>query len=103
MGAGNVAKVCIHWPHLPHPAFRVLTQMAVVALDRDNPPVYYGGRDALVRVLGRGDEPTDADYQALKRAIRGLLISGVVAVDKHAGPGHTTRYSLHLDPPTGIT
>lgn len=103
MGAGNVAKVCIHWPHLSNESFRVLTQMAVIAMDRDNPPIYWGGRDPLVRVLGRGEQPTEADYQALKRAMSKLLKLGVVAVDKPSGPGHAARYSLHLDPATGIT
>jgi hypothetical protein len=103
MGAGNVVKVCLHWPHLPDAAFRVLTQMAVVALDRDTPPTYWVGRDPLVRVLGRGEKPSEADYQALKRAVSRLLKEGAVAVDKPSGPGHAARYSLHLDDPTGIT
>lgn len=98
MGAGNVVKVCLHWPHLPSASFRVLTQMAVIALDRDTPPIYWGGRAPLVRVLGRGEDPTEPDYQALKRAMSPLLKAGCVAVDKPSGPGHAARYSLHLDP-----
>ena len=67
-------------------------------IDRDNPPIYWGGRDPLVRVLGRGEKPSEPDYQALKRAMTPLLKAGVVAVDKPSGPGHAARYSLHLDP-----
>jgi len=103
MGAGNVVKVCLNWADLPSASFRVLVQMAVVALDRDSPPIYWGGRAPLIRVLGRGDDPDDVDYKALKRAMTPLLRSGVVAVDKSSGPGHAARYSLHLDPPTGPT
>lgn len=103
MGASNVAQVLSHHADLPDAPFRVVVQMALLALDKERPPKYWGGRDHLVRAMGRGEDPSEADYRALKRAIQVLTRRGVVAVDKHAGPGHSTVYSLHLGPVTGVT
>jgi hypothetical protein len=100
MGAGNVVLAYVNWHQLPDGPFRVLAFMCLVSLDRDAVPRYWGGRDELVRALGKGTDPTPADYQALKRAVRVLVDKGVLTVDKRPGPGHSAVYGLHL---TGIT
>ena len=52
MGAQNVARVFVHWPHLGHREARLLLYMANVSLDADRPPVYFGGWEAAARALG---------------------------------------------------
>jgi hypothetical protein len=103
MGAGNVVLVVSNWFLVPDPAFRVLVQMALISLDRDTPPRYFGGRTPLLRVMGRdSDHPSPSDYQALKRAIATLVDNGVVSVDKPATKTRAAVYSLHLSGTSGV-
>lgn len=119
MGAQLVRLAYARWSHLPDRAFRVLAFMALVAMDADTPPIYFGGRETLSRLgLGRmtPDEPARsdrsaraeayrkqrrADFEAVKSAIRELVDAGPVRVVSGAAPGRTAVYSLHLDAATG--
>lgn len=101
MGASNAIAVCTHWTALPGDAFKVLTFMALITMDRDPEPTYWGDTEPLVRAIGRKSEPVEeADYRALRRAIRVLVENRAISVDKRAGPGHPPHYRLHLTPVT---
>lgn len=97
MGAGNVVLTYTHWTTLDAVPFRVLTFMAVISQDKAHPPIYWGGRDHLIRAMGRVEEATPTDFRALARVIRTLVDAGAVAVDKPAHRGANAVYSLHLD------
>lgn len=98
MGAGNVVLTYTHWATLDAVPFRVLAFMAVISLDKAHPPVYWGGRDPLVRAMGRVAEPyTSTDYRALARVVQKLVDEGALSVDKPAHRGSNAVYSLHID------
>ncbi len=96
MGASNAMSAVTFWSHLPGESFKVLTYIALITLDRDPEPVYWGSTEALIEALGRKGEPSEADYRALRRAIKPLVDSGVLAVDKRSVPGHPPRYRLQI-------
>lgn len=99
MGASNAMSVVTNWSHLPCDAFKALTFMALITLDRDPEPVYWGATESLISAIGRdGDDPTEADFRALRRAIKALVHTGAVAVDKRSAPGRPPAYALHLTP-----
>jgi hypothetical protein len=101
MGAGNVVLAYLNWSHLDSVPFRVLGFMAVISQDRMHPPIYWGGRDNLVRAMGRVEAPTNTDYRALARVISKLIDEGAITVDKPAHRGSNAVYSLNLDPGKG--
>ena len=95
MGARLVAQAFTHWTHLPDRPFRVLVRMALVAKDTNASPTYWGGRDDLADALGL--PPSEAAYQAVKRAVRQIVSAGAVEI---AYLGHATKrteYRLTLD------
>lgn len=96
MGASNVMAALTYWSHLPGDSFKVLTFICLITLDKDPEPTYWGSTDALVAAIGRAGPPTDADYRALRRAIKPLVDNGVLAVDKRSVPGHPPRYRLQI-------
>lgn len=97
LGAGNVAGAFDSWSHLPDRAFRALAYMALVSLDRDDPPRYWGGRGALAKALGLADD--EAGHRAVKRAVAQLVRAGAI---KHDGPpaagGRRAEYVLNVGP-----
>jgi DNA-binding transcriptional ArsR family regulator len=101
MGATNVSHVYAFWSHLPAPSKVLLTYMALVTRDDQDPPLFDGGRDVLALALGRdllGGEFTNADKNAVTRALAPLKASGVVTVAREPFPGRSARYALHLLP-----
>jgi hypothetical protein len=84
------------WGHLPGESFKVLNYMALITLDRDPEPVYWGKTEALIEALGRKGEPTESDYRALRRAIKPLVDNGAISVDKRQVKGRPPAYRLHL-------
>lgn len=113
MGIENVKLVYGQWTHLPDRAFRLLVFMAMVSMDNDRPPTFWGGREQLAYALGRmtPDEPapTDmsaraesyrkaraADFQAVKVALNALTKAGVAVLENRPRPGKNAIYSLHL-------
>lgn len=118
MGATNVALVFTRWAHLPDKAFRALGYMALVALDQDTEPRYWGGWEGLAEAIGRTPpaEPADSDtspraeeyrrmrrndFEAVKTAMRQVFKAGAAAVEKPSGPGRPATYRLLLGAPTG--
>jgi hypothetical protein len=106
MGAGNVKLVFTRWGDLPHGPFRVLTFMALVSLDDDHPPRFWGGRESLVVALGRKlpdevDEDTKRERQAAFKAARDatttLTKRGAITVVRTARPGQRQEWILNLD------
>lgn len=75
-----------------HDSFRVLVQMALIALDTQNkkgedPNLYFGGHIQLALALGygAGGRPaadSDGALKAVQRAVRPLVQSGVVQVSR---------------------
>lgn len=115
MGASNVALVFAYWGALPGAPFRLLTFMALTALDADDPPRFWGGRDALAQALGRSvpPEPDDDDdsdeaaavrrqrkraHEAVRIGLKELVATGAVTVAKEARAGRRAEYRLHLTP-----
>lgn len=118
MGAGNVMRAYVSWAHLPANAFRILVFMAVITLDDAVDPKYWGGREPLVRAIGREPLPEPAasdksarandlrkaraaDFQAVKIAIGALVKAGVVTQESPGAPGRNAVYALRFDAPTG--
>lgn len=115
MGASNVAAVYTSWAGLNHVPFRLLAYMALVTLDRDDPPRFWGGRDDLAHAIGRRvpREPDDTDtseaaaavrrqrkqaHEAVRVALAELKAVGVVVQVKQARLGVRAEYTLHLTP-----
>jgi len=96
MGASNVAAVYTHWRKLPDRAFRLLTYMALVSMDRDMPPRYFGGVDPLVEALGRDLPATHADRVAVSGALTQLARVGAVSRATTPARGRRAEYALHL-------
>ena len=119
MGASNAMTAYMRWRHLPDRAFRALVYMALVTLDDDDPPRYWGGREALIEFgLGRQMAPEPApsddsaradefrkarkaDYQAAKVVISQLVRAGVVECDVTSARNRQAEYRLNLMAPTG--
>lgn len=84
MGAGNVSRVFKEWSCLEHRPFRALAYMALVSMDRDDPPKYWGGRDDLAVALGypMPEAPADDNTGQSATEARAARARGHHAVDK---------------------
>ena len=84
MGAANVRRVYRDWAGLEHRPFRALAYMALVSLDKDDPPKYWDGRDSLAVALGYSmpEEPADGDESDAAVMARSARARGHNAVDK---------------------
>jgi len=121
MGAGNVKHVYAYWRDLADGPFRVLAYMALVSLDDDDPPRFWGGRETLALATGRmvADKWTeDPDalaerrraFKAVDRMLSVLTKAGAAWVISPAHTGRQAVYGLHLKsgprikstPPTGV-
>lgn len=94
MGAGLVkaayrAAASVNLPHAPA---RLFVFMALVALDGDRTPAYFGGREKLAEALGKPQ--TDAGYRAVGRAVESLVKQHKLIGVTRGGPGHKARYAL---------
>jgi hypothetical protein len=73
----------------------VLARMAIVAKDADHPPIYFGGWPFLAAPLGFTTY-TPAAKLAVARAVRELLVVGLIKSYGAPGPGHNVTYQLLL-------
>jgi hypothetical protein len=99
MGASNVAKVFAYWRHLDHREVRGLVYMANTSLDQNEPPVYFGGWEALATALG-GDptrNPSNAKRTAM-RVLAELRASGAIVSSGEARFNVRAEYAITLDP-----
>ena len=101
MGANHVSTIYAQWGRrIDGCAFRLLVHMALTALDSDNPPMYWAGRDGMAAALGKDDDA--AGRQAVKRALHILKREGAVKVAKKAVKSrNATRWEIVLTPPLG--
>lgn len=107
MGAQNVSKVFALWRCLPDQPFRALTFMALRSMDADNPPKYWGGRDAIAEGLGHtlpadGDASPEAEevrsraHRSVKRALSVLQNEGAIATVQAAAFRRNAVYEIRL-------
>lgn len=118
MGIRSIRLVWVRWAHLPDRSFRVLSYMAFRVRDEDDPPTFWGGREELAYSLGRmvppEPEPSDtsaravqfrkqreADFQAVKAALRPVIAAGALGVARKASGRAPTVYALRLGSDTG--
>lgn len=97
MGYRLVALACQpqHHLHLTDPARLILIQMARMARDKDDPPIYYGGWPFLALILGY---PTynEAAKTAVARAVRELTRKKLIEAANQPSPGRTVDYQVRL-------
>ncbi|ALV44701.1 hypothetical protein MB46_03420 [Arthrobacter alpinus] len=99
MGAQNVAKVFVYWRQLDHREARALLYMANTALDKDDPPVYFAGWEAIASALGQDpDSSPDAAKRAAMRSLKALRLAGAVVSSGQARMNVRSEYALALDP-----
>lgn len=107
MGAGNVKLVYARWASLPDGPFRVLAYMALVSLDDDNPPRFWGGREALALATGRivadrlTTDPAEiaarrAAFKAVGRMLAALKDAGAITLEAAAHTNRNAVYRLDL-------
>lgn len=118
MGAQLVRLAFVVGPRheLSSRAFRLLTWVALTALDGDSPPRYFGKRETSAVGLGLtvedAPDPSDPNYAEIERvrsnafkqvqkAFAELVAAGLVQRVGHARAGRTSVYTLHLGA-TGI-
>jgi len=91
-------------------AYKVLIEMAKVALDKDEPPVYFGGWERLALVLGQ-DVGASTDEAKRKTALNAVCAAQQVLVraslirrdrDPRA-KGRTAAYALLIDAFASLT
>jgi hypothetical protein len=131
MGAANAKAAFANWAHiaadpstdrnpagkparpLSDPAVRILVFMALVSLDDDRPPRYFGGVAALAFAIGRNPTErsqgevvfSDADLRAVRRAITELRDWGAIDDASSIGraPGRPANYALRVTESPVIT
>lgn len=95
MGSRLAANVLsLHYDVSPR-ARLVLVKMALLAMDKDRPPIYFAGWAPLAMPLGYPAYDGNAE-RAVARAIRELVDAGFVKPYGAPGPGHNVTYALHL-------
>lgn len=115
MGAGNAVQVYTHWRNLGHRPHRLLVHMALTALDSENPPKYWGGREKLATALGYDvpEEPPASErgpwaeevhrqrakaFQAVKQTLRELIKAGAIIRIRQGQYKSNAEYELCLTP-----
>lgn len=103
VGASNAVKV-FAWPDLTHRQKVALLFMAVISLDADMPPRYWGGWEMLARAIGidvgDGSDPRVMANAAeqVRRVIASLVTAGAVVSSSQARTNVRAEYALALDP-----
>jgi len=100
MGYRHVLALVTSQPpiDLPPASFRVLLIMAANTLDRDTPPLYWGGADLILINLPPFNKPASGE-RAVRRHINVLREAGYV-FDTGRTRGHRAIYQLWI-PGTG--
>ncbi|QCU78677.1 hypothetical protein E7744_11355 [Citricoccus sp. SGAir0253] len=91
--------VSANWKHLGHREHRLLTFMALVSLDTDRPPIYFGGWQAGAEHLGLDPVVNpDSAAESFRQAISKLKRAGAVVPNGVARQGNRAEYALALNP-----
>lgn len=109
MGAGNALLVLHNWAHLPANARFVLLKIALIILDEDPKPRWWGGEEPLLKALGREDPPPDdmseeadrvrhANDVALRRSLADLVKAGALSYAVRPVKGRRAEYLAHWMP-----
>lgn len=107
MGAGNVKLAYARWYDLPDLPFRLLVYMALVSMDGDPVPSYWGGWESLALAAGRlvpERDDSDKDVTKVRRAaLKAVATAAKVLLDRRAvrikvaaAPGRNATYELNL-------
>lgn len=73
--------------------------MANVAMDERNPPVYFGGWEALASAIGSPESSkTENRQRSASRVLTALARAGAIVSSGQARPGVRAEYALTLDP-----
>lgn len=100
MGAQLVALALARWTHVSDRAFRVLTRMALTALDepQNGTPagMYFGGRDLLVASLRRDGASDATQRRKVRRLLDELIDAGAIERAAHGRAGKNSVYRLTL-------
>lgn len=97
MGARNIGLVYAKWPHLEEQPFRMLVFMALHSRDRDEAPLYWGGREALAVAIGRlGQERERTTIRVVARNVEELVRAGAITKVGRAHRGRNATYRLNL-------
>lgn len=98
-------------PELDPRPLNVLARMALLSLDADARPVYWGGWEHLAPAAGhprpacgrcRGCEKCRPARRAVERALDPLLEARIVTRSRRASRGRNAEYTLHLDHPAPV-
>lgn len=116
MGAGNVQMILLRWPRLAYMPKVAFMQMGLLALDRDSPPLYFGGWAPVARALG-AQFPAECEggshggpatgrtgdcgwcaggQRSARRAVQLLTAAGAVTARGRSGPGRRSEYALWI-------
>lgn len=99
MGIRNVNKIFTYWLHLGHREVRLLTYMAAISLDQDEPPVYFGGWEAGAAALGLDPQAKRASAkESFRQVSASLAAAGAIVSSGHARTGSRAEYAVTLDP-----
>jgi hypothetical protein len=109
MGAGNVSLVSINYASVPGNAFKILVKMALICLDSDVKPRWWGGDGILLSALGRVNPPDEDDSEeakavrhangvALRAAVNDLVKAGAATYAVRPSRSKQAEYWLHWEP-----
>lgn len=111
MGVKLVKQMMVYAVDVPltQNEYRLLLNMALTAMDADQPPRYFDSREASAYALGRRvpDAPPPgqpelperlAAFQAVKTATRGLVALGAIEQLKTGHKGQRAEFAIRLDP-----
>lgn len=106
MGAGNVMRVSLRWGVLDGTAHKILVRMALVILDKDPEPRWFGGLEPLAEAIGRTDRPADPEAawrydkqtaKALDRGLAALRAAGILRTVVRPTTGRRAEYLVSWD------
>lgn len=97
MGARNVGLAYAKWGHLEDQPFRMLVFMALSSKDRDERPLFWGGREALAVGLGRlGSARDPTTERVVRRNVEALKQAGAITLVQRPHRGRNAGYRLNL-------
>lgn len=101
MGASNAVRAFALWSHLDHRELRGLLFMSLISMDKDDPPVYWGGWESLAEAMGYDVKASpEGARRSTMRVLAALVRAGVIVSSGQARQGTRAEYALALSPET---